>query len=72
MWLSHTEEEEEDVYLLFLWERLDFFDFLLWESEAVDLEEEDVEDDLRLLLFLDLCLFLDWSLLELHPEREVC
>ena len=30
----------------------------LRESEDADLEEEDVEDDLRLLLFLDLCLLL--------------
>ena len=36
-----------------------------------DLKEEDVEDDLCLLL-LDLCLLLDWSLLEMHQEREVC
>ena len=53
-WLS--DNEEEDVYLLlFLWECLDLFDFLLLlrESENADLEEEGVEDDLRLLLFLD-------------------
>ena len=33
---------------------LDLFDFLLllWESEDAALEEEDVEDNLRLLLFL--------------------
>ena len=38
-----------------------FFDFLLLlrESEDADLEEEAVEDDLRLLLFLALCLLLD-------------
>ena len=40
-------------------ECLDLFDFLLRESEDVDVEEEDVESDLRLLLCLDLCLFLD-------------
>ena len=42
------------------------------ESEDADLKEEGVEDDLRLLLFLDLYLLLDWSLLEIRPEREVC
>ena len=53
---------------------MDLFDFLLLlrESEDSDLEEEDVEDGLRLLLFLDLCLFLHRSLLEIRPEREVC
>ena len=44
----------------------------LRESEDADLEEEGVGDNLRLLLFLDLCLFLHWSLLEIHPEREAC
>ena len=44
----------------------------LQESEDVDLEEEDVENNLCLLFFLDSCLLLDWSLLETHSEREVC
>ena len=44
----------------------------LRESKDAGLEEEDVEDDLGLLLFLDLCLFLDLSLLEIRSEREVC
>ena len=45
---------------------------LLREYEAADLEEEELEDDLRLLLFLDLCFLLDGSLLETLPESEVC
>ena len=53
---------------------MDRFDFLplLRESEDADLEEEDVEDDLHLHLFLDLCFLLDWAFLEICPEREVC
>ena len=50
-----------------------FLTFCLFcESEDADPEEEDVEDDLCLLLFLDLCFLLDWSLLEICPEREAC
>ena len=53
---------------------MDLFYFLpfLQESEDVDLEEEDVEDDLRLLLPSSswTCFLLDWSLLEICPEME--
>ena len=42
-----------------------------WESEEDDLEEEE-EDDLCLLLFLDLCFLLGWSLLELCLVWYVC
>ena len=52
---------------------MDLLDFLrLRESKDDDLEEEETEEDLCFLLFLDLCFLLDLSLLETCPECEVC
>ena len=54
-----SEEEEDDNVdcLLFLYECLDLFDFLilLWDDREEELEEEEDEEDLYLLLFLHFC-----------------
>ena len=47
-------KKKRKVYIFSSCEKyLDLFNFLLRESIDADLEEEDVEDDLRLLLFLE-------------------
>ena len=59
------------IFFSFLVRLSGSLDFLfLCKSEDAHVEEEGVEDDLRLLLFLDLYLLL--VLLEIRPEREVC